>query len=63
MINVVDMIRKFLSIRYGQVIIDNTENPGELMSIEYMKWDKNKYRLELKFTQDGILILSNIEVE
>ncbi len=59
----VDMLRTFLSIKYGQLTIDNTENPDELMSIEYKKWDKKKYRLDIKFTQDGILILNNVKVE
>ena len=30
----VDLIRKFLSVKYGQVIIDNTVNADELMSKE-----------------------------
>ena len=59
----VDIIRKFISIKYGQVIIDNTENADELMSIEYLKYDKNKYRLDIKFTQDGIQIIKNSKVE
>ena len=58
----VDLIRKFISIKYGQVIIDNTENADELMSIEYIKWNKDKYRLDIRFTQNGIVVIKNAKV-
>ena len=59
----VDLIRKFVSIKYGQVIIDNTENADELMSIEYLTWNKDKYKLDIKFTQNGIVLLDNVKIK
>jgi len=54
----VDRIRKFIHIKYGQVTIDNTADPDEVMDIEFLTYNKKeKSKVRLAFTNNGICIV------